>query len=366
MEQASEPASEPREPVTAYPEEAEQSTEMATHPGTTHEDATGSREPVPDQRSVLARKVSERFRRESPHYIRSFISVSFARLNSRVARALPVAARYWLADRFGDALYLLSRGYRKNVISNLSHVHAAIGRPAPTTSDVHTVYRTSSRNWADLLAVPGHTPRQFRSEVSVTPGSLERLDAAIARGKGCVLITAHLGAFDYMGHFLHAMGYKLAIVTGRTTARLVFDGVTYLRQSNGLGLVEATPSGVRKAIQSVMNGDCAVIVCDRDFFQNGVAVEFFGVKTTLPPGAVRIARDTGAAIVPVFGKRVPGGHEFSIYEPFTVEKTAYLHRDIEIGMAGVVTAMETAIAAIPDQWVMFQSVWPSAPDGSVA
>ena len=152
-----------------------------------------------------------------------------------------------------------------------------------------SVFRVSSRNWADLLVVPKRTRAQFLDEFQLTAGSLERLDAAIARGKGCVLVTAHLGAFDYMGHFLHALGYKLSIVTGRTTARMVFDGVTSLRQSNGLGSGRSTPSGVRKAIHAVMLGNCAVIVSDRDFFQNGVDVEFFGVRTTLPPGAVRIA-----------------------------------------------------------------------------
>ena len=115
-----------------------------------------------------------------------------------------------------------------------------------------------------------------------------------------------------------------------------------------------------------MLGNCAVIVSDRDFFQNGVDVEFFGVRTTLPPGAVRIARDTGATIVPIFGRRIPGGHEVTILEPFTVDKTSDLQRDVDAGMKGVVAAIETAIAAIPDQWVMFQSVWPSVPDVSPA
>ncbi len=318
---------------------------------------------VPEKRSTLARKVSERFRREDPHYIRHFLSVSVARASSRLARALPTPVRYWIADRLGDLLYVLSPGYRRNVMSNLRHVHAGSGRAEPTVRDVHNVFRVSARNWADLLVVPKRSQESFLAEFTLTPGSREHMDAAIARGKGCILITAHVGAFDSVGHFLHAIGYKLTIVTGRTTARIVFDGVTYLRQSNGLPLVEATPSGVRRAIQAVMQGECAVIVSDRDFFQNGIRVEFFGQETTLPPGAVRIARDTGAAIVPVYGKRVPGGHEVRIDEPFTIERSPDLQRDLNAGMAPVVESLESALAATPDQWVMFQSVWPLEPDG---
>jgi lauroyl/myristoyl acyltransferase len=221
------------------------------------------------------------------------------------------------------------------------------------------VFRTSSRNWADLLVVPKRTVEQFRSEVEIDDESVAYLDAALAKGKGCVLITAHIGAFDFIGHYLHAMGYRLLIVTGRTTTRLVFDGVTYLRQSNGLPLVEATASGVRKAIQAVIAGDMSVIVCDRDFFHNGLDVEFFGERTTLPHGAIRIARDTGAMIVPLYGKRVPGGHKITIQEPFDVARTGDAQADLKAGIAKVIASLEIALAETPDQWVMFQRVWPS-------
>lgn len=331
---------------------------MATSANVSDRDQRQDNIPLGDEGDTLARKVSDRFRRENPQYIRNLLSIGVARASSRLARSLPDSIRYWLADRMGDLLYLATPGYRRNVRANLRHVHSGSGRPAPTAKDVHNVYRVSSRNWADLLIVPRRTEQAFRNEFRVTPGSFERLDAALARGKGCIFITAHVGAFDYVGHFLHACGYKLTIVTGRTTARIVFDGVTYLRQSNGLPLVEATPSGVRRAIQAVMKGECAVIVSDRDFFQNGIGVRFFGEETTLPPGAVRIARDTGASIVPLYGKRVAGGHELSIHEPFIVERTDDVQGDIQRGMRQVVSSLESALAKTPDQWVMFQSVWP--------
>lgn len=312
------------------------------------------------------RPTVSRFQRERPQHVRQFVSIGVARLASRLARSMPTTMRYWLADRLGDLTYWRTLGYRRNVLVNLRRICRSTGAPPPTARDVRSVFRVSSRNWADLLIVPGRSTEQFNQDVSVSDESIARLDAALAMGKGAVLITAHVGAFDYMGHFLHARGYKLTIVTGRTTARIVFDGVTWLRQANGLSLVEATPSGVRRAIQTVLNGNCAVIVTDRDFFGNGVPVEFFGERTTLPPGAVRIARDTGAPIVPVFGKRIGAGHSFTIHEPFTIPRTSDLAADIESGLKHVVAAMEIALRDAPNQWVMFQRVWPSGPGDSAS
>jgi hypothetical protein len=38
---------------------------------------------------------------------------------------------------------------------------------------------------------------------------------------------------------------------------------------------------------------------------------------------------------------------------------------LHAGMTKVVASLEMAISAVPHQWVMFQSVWPSEPDDSV-
>jgi phosphatidylinositol dimannoside acyltransferase len=339
---------------------------MTTIPEVDNQDRPAPTTDANSHSASSQRPTPYRFQREQPHHVRQFLSIGVARASSRLAKAIPTRLRYWLADRLGDVTYWRTLGYRRNVLANLKRINRAAGAPPPTARDVRSVFHISSRNWADLLTVPGRSTAQFDEEVAVSTESIAHLDAALARGKGAVLITAHVGAFDFMGHFLHARGYKLTIVTGRTTARIVFDGVTYLRQSNGLSLVEATPSGVRRAIQTVLSGNCAVIVTDRDFFGNGVPVEFFSERTTLPPGAVRIARDTGASIVPVFGKRVGLGHQLTIHESFEIPRTADLAADIQVGMSRVVRAMEIGLCDAPNQWVMFQRVWPSEPADSAS
>jgi KDO2-lipid IV(A) lauroyltransferase len=102
-------------------------------------------------------------------------------------------------------------------------------------------------------------------------------------------------------------------------------------------------------------------VTDRDFFQNGRPVTLFGRETTLPPGAVRIARDSRAPIIPIFARRVGNVHELMIYDSYEVPKTTDIDADIDAGLAWVVGVLERAISTAPDQWVMFQAVWPSEP-----
>jgi KDO2-lipid IV(A) lauroyltransferase len=175
-----------------------------------------------------------------------------------------------------------------------------------------------------------------------------------------VLLSAHLGAFEFVGHALTARGYPVTSVTGRTTSRFLFDAVTHLRASRGMRLVEATPGGVRRVIQALRRGECVAFLVDYDFFQNGRPVRFFGRETTLPPGPIRIARDTGALVVGTFARRTADGYALSLAEPFEVEKSGDLEADLARGMERAVAVLERAIGATPDQWLMFQRVWPSA------
>jgi lauroyl/myristoyl acyltransferase len=301
------------------------------------------------------------FRLEKRHETRYLLSVIFAVCLSWLVRVLPRTVRVFLAGKGGELWYRLSKTYRTNVTENLRQVLGADTSEAVLRQAVRNVFRVSGLNLVDLLLIPHLSSEEIVRQVPVVSGSWAHLDGALAKGRGAVLITGHLGCFDVVGQALHHRGYKLTSVTGRTTARFLFDAVTFLRRSHEMRLVEASPSGVRRVIQALRRGECAVFVTDRDFFQNGRPVHFFGRPTTLPPGAVRIARDTGAPIVPVFGIRTPGGLGLMVEPAFEVEKTDDIDRDVARGLERVVATLECAIGSAPEQWVMFQRVWPSAP-----
>ncbi len=170
-----------------------------------------------------------------------------------------------------------------------------------------------------------------------------------------------MGPFDLIGHAIAARGTPMTAITGRTTSRFLFDAVTHLRRCHNVSLVEPTPAGVRRVIRALRNGEIAGFVADYDFFQNGLPIIFFGRQTTFPPGPIRIARDTGALVVPAFSRRGPSGHGISLGEPFEVPKTKDIDADIAAGMETLKQRLEEGIRATPDQWVLFQRAWPLEP-----
>lgn len=299
-----------------------------------------------------------RFRREDKREVRYVLSIAIAEAMSWLFWVIPTRVRYLLADTLSALFHRSTRTYRDNVEANVRQVLGPDVSEREVRDIVKQIFSVSGRNFMDLITMPRKGRRSFLSAVIPKTGGWERIDEAVAEKRGVIFVTGHVGCFDFIGQAFWAKGYKMTVVTGRTTSRFIFDGVTHLRRSKGSKMVEPTPSGIRDVIRALRRGECAVIVCDRDFFQNGRHVTFFGRPTTLPPGIIRIARDTGAIVVPIFTRRRGRAHELDVLDPFTVEKTPDLSADIDRGLAKVVSVLEGGIRASIEQWVMFQRVWP--------
>jgi KDO2-lipid IV(A) lauroyltransferase len=289
------------------------------------------------------------------------VSVLTVRLCSWIVWMLPPAIRDAVARLGGWVFYRFSQTYRENVRRNLERVLGP--SPADGTIERATrgVFRTSARNFGDLIVSPHQSRSGLIRSVTFSIDDRRLLDRSLAEGKGAVIVSAHIGAFDLIGKYLHHLGYDLTVVTARTTSRFIFDGVTYLRGHDGPAMVEPTPAGLRRTIQALRQGRCVAILGDRDFLQNGKSVVFFGRETSLPVGALRLAREAGAPIVPLFTRRSGAGHELIARPPIRVAKTTDPETDVAAGLGALVPVFEEAIRRSPDQWVMFQPVWPESP-----
>ncbi len=294
--------------------------------------------------------------------IKTRLALRFATTLGRIGEILPVGVGYWLSDRCGDVIFAFTPRYRGNVRANLAHVMGLPETNPEVRRNVRRVFHCSSRNFFDLMRVSHFSDDDLRAAVFCSKESWERLDRVREAGKGGIVVSAHFGAFDFTGQTIFSNGYPIIPLTTRTVPEPIYQVVSLLRQSHGLNIEEANSRGVRKVLAALRRGEFAGLLADRDFFHTGIPIEFFGSMTSLPPGPARIARDTGAPIILVFTKRFSKGYVLTVEEPFHVEKTSDVDRDVSLAMARVVRCFERLIRESPEQWVMFQRVWP---DGDV-
>jgi KDO2-lipid IV(A) lauroyltransferase len=91
----------------------------------------------------------------------------------------------------------------------------------------------------------------------------------------------------------------------------------------------------------------------------GVAVEFFGERTTLPAGAATLALKTGAPLLPVAPYFEDGGHRVVIRPPIPVPNVGSRSEQVRAMTQALAIEMEDLIRANPRQWHLVQPNWPS-------
>lgn len=300
-------------------------------------------------------------RKRSGPSLKAQLSLAIAKILSQLTRILPLPLAYFLADRSSDLTYLLFRTYRRNVTENVVRVVGSDKSAKEIRAIVRKTFRYSGRNFYDLLRVPQISSDELARLVTFSDESKRHLDNVLEQRRGGLVVTAHFGAFDFVGQILWENGYELTSLTTRTVPEFLYAVVTYLRATRGLALEEATPGGVRRVLIKLKRGGLVGLLSDRDFFQNGLPVTFFGHQTTLPSGAVRLARETGAPIVPLFAERLERGYRLTVEPPFHIHRTDDPRADMIGGLQQIVTRYEHYIKSAPEQWVMFQRVWAEEP-----
>ena len=132
------------------------------------------------------------------------------------------------------------------------------------------------------------------------------------------------------------------------------------REKLGLTIVPLCPGSGGVLLRTLRAGGLVGLLCDRDLQGNGIEIEFFGERTTLPGGPATLALRTGAALLPTAVYSGPGRHHTAVVLPeVDVRRDKGLRQDVERITQDLARALETLIRRAPDQWHLFQPNWPS-------
>jgi KDO2-lipid IV(A) lauroyltransferase len=118
---------------------------------------------------------------------------------------------------------------------------------------------------------------------------------------------------------------------------------------------------LRSAMRVMREGHALGLLMDQDGSAWGVFVPFFGKLASTVPTAARLARRTGAAIVPVTSYRLRSGtrHRLRVGPEVEVSRTDYEERDVLLTTYRCNRALERAILAAPAQWLWSHHRWRS-------
>src|SRR6059058_796255 len=224
------------------------------------------------------------------------------------------------------------------------------------------VFTALGRQLAEVCLFPKYTLENV-GKVVVYDG-FENFERALARGKGVLFLTAHLGAWE-LSAFAHSLyGYPLNIVM-RPLDNPYLDRLTReYRTMHGNKAVDK--DFARGLIAAMRKGETVGVLMDTNMIASqGVFVDFFGIQACTASGVARIALKTDAAVVPGFTIWDPGLKKYRLrFDPaVTLVRSKNREADVIANTQLFTKVIEDYIRRYPEQWLWVHRRWKTRPPG---
>lgn len=171
--------------------------------------------------------------------------------------------------------------YRRKVV--IANLHLVYGQqlPFPKKQLLQAIYRNFAYLWMEVLQSPRLTKQNLQERIRLH--NREVLDNALAKGKGLILITAHLGNFEWIAHLFAYHGYKMNAIAKRQSNPYVNAFIENIRTRSGTKVIY-TKEATKKGLEVLKKNEILGFVADQDARQRGVFVEFMGQPSSTAVG----------------------------------------------------------------------------------
>jgi Kdo2-lipid IVA lauroyltransferase/acyltransferase len=272
------------------------------------------------------------------------------KIGCNIARMFP-RPLYRLSDWLARAAFFLFGKFRNRSRDN---IRAALGADldGPVIDDIaRGCLRNFFRACVEIGVAIKSSKQELRAGIAVI--GRENIDAALTKGKGVVILSAHLGNFFLIGTRLAIDGIPTYVLVNQPRdgrfAKLMDEYRLQVQQKT----IHARPRHVAlRELNEVLRGNHAVIMIADEYRKgNGVEVSFFGRPVIARRGPVTIALRTGAAIVPACMVRQPDNSLTLVIEPeLELERTTRGKNEIRENTIRITQWLERTVRAYPDQW----------------
>lgn len=276
-------------------------------------------------------------------------------------RAVPPRAARRIGRWLGRLVFRL--GWRRRVVE--ANVALAFGGERDAAEQAAIVRGAYESFGGDLLEFAALAVRPIEvTRCVVEFRHLERLAAARGAGRGVVVLTGHMGAFELGSRAGEITGLPFVVVMKRLRNPYVERALERLRGAGGATLVGVTRGGKervagRRILEHLEANAVVGILNDQDVGDSGVLVEFFGQPTWTGTGPVRFAARAGAPLLTGFIHREGTRHVMAVDPPIPLAGDD--EASVAAALAEYTRRLEAAVRAHPEQYFWFHKRWNSTP-----
>ena len=296
----------------------------------------------------------------------AYLSIWFGIAIGRLAvRVLPRRSLFGLADLIARICFNCVRGFRTRSIGNIT----AVFGERLSSAEIEDLVRKSLENFfrdvIEMGVVLGISDDELRNMIPVV--GREHLDAALAKGAGVLVLSAHLGNFFLLGSRLAVEGYAVSVLVNQPSdshlARLMDKYRLEVRQRT----IHARPrrEALKKLYKVLRANESALIIADEYRKGNGIMVPLFGRKVMARRGPATVALRTGAAVIPICMVRQADGSLKMIIEPeLELDRSGKSALQVRENTIRITQWLERTVLQHPEQWNWMNIRWWTTEDAN--
>lgn len=259
--------------------------------------------------------------------------------------------------RFGERIGLLfwrvAKKRRQRAVDNLGLAFPEMSLEEREAL-AKRVFLHFGRTSADFFASRGRTLAQLESQTEVV--GYENLEAALALGKGVLMVTGHFGNWERSSAWLSLKGHKVSVVIRDADQQGVNQVVNELRTGPGTHVIPRGNSA-RTILKCLARNELIGILPDQN--AEDIFLPFFGKPAGTNLGVGVIQERTGSPVIPVTCVDLGDGKYRLTFYPQLLPEPGY-----ETKGEGLLRAinhwLEGVIREHPEQWLWFHDRWRNA------
>lgn len=268
------------------------------------------------------------------------------RAGLRLFAWLPLPLNHALGAALGWVLALVPNGLRRITRDNLRRCFPAMAPRQRRRLARRSLVETGKTltETGPLWYWPGARALALVREVR----GREYLDAALEEGRGLILATPHLGAWELAGLW-GAAHLPMTTLYRRPRLAGLESLVLQARQRMGAQYVAADARGVRALYQALADKRVVGMLPDQDPRDSGGEfAPFFGVPAYTMTFLSRLARKTGAPVLFAYCERLARGRGYVIH--FVPAPEAIRGGSLAESLAAVNQTVEQCVRDLPEQY----------------
>jgi len=301
-------------------------------------------------------------RRMSKSNLQTNVEYLIARILLALFRMLPLRVAVSLASWLAAFAYHFSGRLRRVGQRNL-----ALAFPELPADERRRLLRASFSNLGRLFGVFSHFANDSRETLKnfVRPEGLDHLKAAQKSGRGVILFTGHIGAWELSSFALSLFGHPLSFLVRRIDNPKMEALVDRDRKRLGNRTIDKR-AAAREMLQILQGGGTLGILVDLNTLdREAIFVDFFGVPASTTFIVAKLALRTGAPLLPVFAPwdKDEQRYVLKIDEPLVFTATGDEAQDVRSLTQAYTRVVEKYVRRYPDQWLWIHRRWKTRPPG---